>query len=214
MTAGGMSLDGSRWIELDQDLIAGQEEMLAERFKKLFMRKLRRLLESELFNVPEPEPTAQAGVEQDVHAWNPDGEDSPESEPKSPRLRYPVEQPNRQAVEVMLERLERKSWVCDIEATPEKYRNSGERRKSLGYVGKYVAGSAIGDGRLISERDGFITFLAYDYRTKQYITITLPREEFAVAYTRHILPHRLNRFRFAGLFRHPAARSDSLAAAS
>ena len=173
MTAGGLSLDGSRWIDLEQDVVAEQEAMLAGRFKKLFLRKLRRLLKTQLFDIEQA----------DAHAWNPDG-DIPADEPEPLRLWYPLEQPDRQAMEAMLEKLERKSWVCDIEATPEKYRDSGERRKSLGYVGKYVAGSAIGDGRLLSEQDGMLTFRAYCYRTQKQITITLPLLEFVAAYTR------------------------------
>ena len=50
MTAGGLSLDGSRWIDLEQDVVAEQEALLAGRFKKLFLRKLRRLLKTQLFD--------------------------------------------------------------------------------------------------------------------------------------------------------------------
>ncbi len=40
--------------------------------------------------------------------------------------------------------------VADIGVTPERFRERGERRNAMRYVGAYVAGSAIGDGRLVS----------------------------------------------------------------
>ena len=77
------------------------------------------------------------------------------------------------------------------------------------YVGAYVAGSAIGDGRLVSAQGDSVKFRAFDYRTDQYIELEMTKVEFVEAYARHILPTRLRRFRFAGLFR-PKGRTARL----
>ena len=77
------------------------------------------------------------------------------------------------------------------------------------YVGAYVAGSAIGDGRLVSAQGDSVKFRAFDYRTDQYIELEMTKVEFVEAYARHILPARLRRFRFAGLFR-PKGRTARL----
>jgi len=77
------------------------------------------------------------------------------------------------------------------------------------YVGAYVAGSAIWDGPLVSAQGDTVKFRAFDYRTDQYIELEMTKVEFVGAYARHILPARLRRFRFAGLFR-PTGRTARL----
>ena len=109
----------------------------------------------------------------------------------------------------MLSIIEAKKWVADIGVTPERFRERGERRNAMRYVGAYVAGSAIGDGRLVSEHGDKVKFRAFDYRTHQYIELEMTKVEFVEAYARHILPARLRRFRFAGLFR-PKCRAARL----
>jgi hypothetical protein len=99
--------------------------------------------------------------------------------------------------------------VADIGVTPERFRERGERRNAMRYVGAYVAGSAIGDGRLVSAQGDSVKFRAFDYRTDQYIELEMTKVEFVEAYARHILPARLRRFRFAGLFR-PKGRAERL----
>jgi hypothetical protein len=54
-----------------------------------------------------------------------------------------------------------------------------------------------------------VKFRAFDYRTDQYIELEMTKVEFVEAYARHILPARLRRFRFAGLFR-PKGRTARL----
>ncbi|MBL8870011.1 MAG: transposase [Planctomycetaceae bacterium] len=91
--------------------------------------------------------------------------------------------------------------MADIGVTPERFRERGERCNAMRYVEAYVAGSAIGDGRLVSAQGDTVKFRAFDYRTDQYIELEMTKVEFVEAYARHILPARLRRFRFAGLFR-------------
>jgi hypothetical protein len=105
-----------------------------------------------------------------------------------------------EAIKRMLAVIEGKDWVADVGATPKKYRDSGQRRMSLGYVGKYVAGTAIGDGRIISDEGGIVTFRAFDYRTGESIEISMEGPRFVEAFARHILPLRMHRCRFAGIF--------------
>lgn len=68
--------------------------------------------------------------------------------------------------------------VC---ATPQKYRDSGDRRTSVGYVGKYVAGTAIGDGRIIADEDCMITFKAFDYPRSLFDISSLVVADYAVS---------------------------------
>ena len=112
-------------------------------------------------------------------------------------------------IRTILTIIEAKKWVADIGVTPERFRERGERRNAMRYVGAYVAGSAIGDGRLVSAQGDSVKFRAFDYRTDQYIELEMTTVEFVEAYARHILPARLRRFRFAGLFR-PKGRTARL----
>ena len=80
---------------------------------------------------------------------------------------------------------------------------------SLGYVGKYVAGTAIGDGRIIADEGGQITFRAFDYRTGKSIELTKSDRDFVDAYSRHFLPPRMHRYRMAGIFAPPGRSASS-----
>ncbi len=61
----------------------------------------------------------------------------------------------------------------------------------------------------MSAQGDSVKFRAFDYRTDQYIELEMTKVEFVEAYARHILPARLRRFRFAGLFR-PTGRTARL----
>jgi len=61
----------------------------------------------------------------------------------------------------------------------------------------------------VSAQGDTVKFRAFDYRTDQYIELEMTKVEFVEAYARHILPARLRRFRFAGLFR-PKCRAERL----
>jgi hypothetical protein len=193
LTAGGLSADGTKWLKFDQDRVAADNVTLAARFKKLYLRRLKKMLRERLFS-----EITQTEVLEDFSYQS-----------KGP-LRYPLQQPDQASIEAMLSIIEAKKWVADIGVTPERFRERGERRNAMRYVGAYVAGSAIGDGRLVSEHGDKVKFRAFDYRTDQYIELEMTKVEFVEAYARHILPARLRRFRFAGLFR-PKGRTARLA---
>jgi len=126
------------------------------------------------------------------------------------KLDMPPSLASEESLKQMLSTIDRKDWIANVGATPQKYRESGDRRMSLGYVGKYVAGTAIGDGRIIEDKNGKITFRAFDYRTRESIELTMGEREFVDAFSQHILPLRLRRFRMAGIFA-PQGRSERLA---
>jgi len=126
------------------------------------------------------------------------------------KLDMPPSLASEESLKQMLSTIERKEWIANVGATPQKYRESGDRRMSLGYVGKYVAGTAIGDGRIIEDKNGKITFRAFDYRTRESIELTMGEREFVDAFSQHILPLRLRRFRMAGIFA-PQGRDARLA---
>lgn len=105
-----------------------------------------------------------------------------------------------QTLERMMGRLYEQSWVAHVGATPKKYRDQGDRQRALAYIGKYIAGTAIGDGRIIAITDQEVTFKAFDYRTGKSLVITFTHEQFVDAFADHILPRRMRRFRMAGLF--------------
>jgi hypothetical protein len=192
MTAGGLSADGTQWVKFDQDQVAADNVALAERFKKLYLRRLKKMLRERLFSDDRGEDVIED------YSYQSKG-----------RLRYPLQQPDQASLEAILSILEAKKWVADIGVTPERFRERGERRNAMRYVGAYVAGSAIGDGRLVSAHGDTVKFRAFDYRSDQYIELEMTKVEFVEAYARHILPARLRRFRFAGLFR-PKGRAERL----
>jgi hypothetical protein len=192
MTAGGLSADGTQWVKFDQDQVAADNVALAERFKKIYLRRLKKMLRERLFS-----EITQTEVIEDFSYQS-----------KGP-LRYPLQQPDQASIEAMLSIIKAKKWVADIGVTPERFRERGERRNAMRYVGAYVAGSAIGDGRLVSAQGDTVKFRAFDYRTDQYIELEMTKVDFVEAYARHILPARLRRFRFAGLFR-PKGRTARL----
>lgn len=177
MTAGGLLIktDGEpqRWIEIDQDEMEASAGEIARRFKKKYLRGVRKAL-------------------------------------RSGSLRLPASLADSAELDSLMETLQRKEWVADVGATPEEYRRRGERRMSLGYLGKYVAGTAIGDGRIESIDDQYVTFRAHDYRTGKTEVLTFTHWEFLDAYCDHCLPHRLCRYRTAGIFA-TAVRDNCLA---
>lgn len=116
------------------------------------------------------------------------------------RLQLPRSLPDQASVEKLLATLEKKTWVADIGATPAKYRNSGDRQRTFGYLAKYIAGTAIGDGRILSDENGWVSFEFYDYVTDTYSIKKILGVEFHILFRQHILPSRLPRCRMSGLF--------------
>ena len=126
------------------------------------------------------------------------------------KLVMPESLPDDQAVQEMLRIIEGKDWITHVGATQQSQRDAGQQRMSLSYVGRYVAGTAIGDGRIMSMEDDRVTFAAFDYRTRQTDELAMSDSQFVTAFSDHILPLRLRRFRMSGIFA-PQGRGPRLA---
>ena len=72
------------------------------------------------------------------------------------------------------------------------------------YLARYAYRIAFHNSRILSYQDGRVTFRYKDYREKgrkgyQRRVLTLPVDEFARCFLRHVLPHRFMRIRYYGL---------------
>ncbi len=76
------------------------------------------------------------------------------------------------------------------------------------YLGKYTHRVAISNHRIISEKDGKVTFWYKDYRTGQLNKqMTLQADEFIKRFLRHVLPGGFYKIRYFGLLAQCNARS-------
>jgi hypothetical protein len=184
MTAGGLSHDGNTWLPIDQDEFETRTIELAARFKKCFLKHLRFLLGQGRLKLPRRlcGKSCSCSCSCSCEAC-------------------------KVAVANLLATIEKKTWVADIGATPLKYRNSRDRQRTIGYLAKYVAGTAIGDGRILSDQDGWVTFGFYDYVTESYGVEKIRGIDFHILFRQHILPARMPRCIMSGLFA-PSRRRD------
>ena len=76
----------------------------------------------------------------------------------------------------------------------------GGAHKVLDYLGRYTHRIAISNHRLVSMRDGTVSFRWRDYKHgKQERIMTLKAEEFIRRFLLHVLPHRYMRMRSFGI---------------
>jgi hypothetical protein len=72
------------------------------------------------------------------------------------------------------------------------------------YLGHYLQRAGLSNGRLVSSKDGNVTFLCKDRKKKYSTTGFYPREmpinDFIDLYAMHILPRNFHRVRFVGLW--------------
>lgn len=95
-------------------------------------------------------------------------------------------------------RVWRKDWGVDI-------RPFGTGERAVKYLAAYVCRTAIGDSRIVACDDHSVTFRYKDRSDHDRVkTETIPGEEFAARYLRHVLPRGLRSTRYYG-FCHPAA---------
>ena len=76
----------------------------------------------------------------------------------------------------------------------------GRGDKALKYLAQYVFRIAISSGRIISLKNGVVTFKYQDSDTKQWKIISLKAEEFIRRYLQHVLPSGFVKVRYYGLF--------------
>ncbi len=117
---------------------------------------------------------------------------------KRGELRMPASLSGHGTLSDMLEKVEAIDWVADVQGPGKDHRDGAQL---VGYLAAYVTGSAIGNGRLISDSGGMITFNVRDYRSGTRMTETLYETEFVKRMSYHVLPRGMQRTRYAGLFR-------------
>jgi hypothetical protein len=79
--------------------------------------------------------------------------------------------------------------------------------KALNYSGRYVYRIAISNYRIISDRNGNITFRYTDSKTHRKKTMTLNAIEFMRRFLQHVLPRGFHKVRYYGLW-HPSNRKE------
>jgi hypothetical protein len=85
----------------------------------------------------------------------------------------------------------RQKWVVDVQPV-----GSGE--SALKYLAAYVYRTALGNGRILSDQDGKITFKYKDSADRRWRNLTLPALEFLRRFLQHILPKGFQRIRYYG----------------
>ena len=99
-------------------------------------------------------------------------------------------------------RLWAKNWVVDIEDPIDRPENV------LEYVGRYTHRVAISNDRLISLKDGKVTFAYKNRETKKMQTMTLEAVEFIRRFLLHVLPKRFMRIRHYGFLANRCKREN------
>ena len=92
----------------------------------------------------------------------------------------------------------KKPWVVHAQ-------HAGRGEKVLDYLGRYVFRIAITNSRLESIDNGQVRFHFRDNRTQQIRHVLLPAEEFIGRFLQHVLPRRLVKVRYYGIWS-PACR--------
>jgi hypothetical protein len=85
-----------------------------------------------------------------------------------------------------------KEWVVDLEPV-----GSGEA--AFKYLAPYIFRVAISNNRILSLKDGWVTFQYKDSATDQIKTSRVPAEEFIRRFLQHVLPNRFTKVRYYGL---------------
>ena len=105
------------------------------------------------------------------------------------------------AFEAWLAPLARKGWIVNVQPPPE---HCAGPEAALKYLASYVAGSAIGNKRIVRDDGRRVTFRVKDYRHGgRQITERLAGTEFVRRFLLHILPERFRRTRYYGLMGGP-----------
>jgi hypothetical protein len=90
-----------------------------------------------------------------------------------------------------------KNWVVHCKPV-------GDGKTALKYLTPYIYRAALSNRRLISMKDGKVTF-RYKPRKKPWRTMTLPAMKFMRRFLQHVLPKGFQKVRYFG-FLHPSAK--------
>jgi hypothetical protein len=92
----------------------------------------------------------------------------------------------------------RKPWCVDIEPV-------GCGKEALKYLTPYIFRVAISNRNILTVDDKTVTFKYRDAKTKRYVPVTLPAEQFIHRFLQHVLPKGFQKVRTYGLY-HPKQR--------
>lgn len=224
ITAGGLSLDGTRWITVDPNHPKMQPEFLAALFRKMFITRVGHRLRRDKLIWPTRSllPAADCHQALGLHSFEQllwlCGPESPNStvatknefessqagQPATPSKKLAMRRKRDLTAQERVFLKERKvqKWIVHCQVTPPGY--VGPKR-AISYLARYVAGVAISDQRLVRDADGFIVISYKDYKNrkqtgKKYGELCLSIAEFMLRFMLHILPRQMARVRHAGLF--------------
>lgn len=201
ITAGGLSLDGKRWIDLSRDHPAMRDAALAATFKRTFVRRLRHWFRRNELLWPGEAEVAQPDEKQEEVEQLEGEDDVQESEPTAmakPSRSRPCVRELTDNERQLLAKIEAKNWMVQCQWPPDKHQGPTAIVK---YLAGYVRGTAIGNRRLLDNDGQHVTFRYKDYRDNAKVkTLSLPGPEFVQRFCLHILPRGLQRVRYAGLF--------------
>jgi len=180
--AGGLSLDGSRWVVCPRirsgkhrgKLCLVDNRMLSEVFREKFLKGLDRL--------------RRRGELKLEGSWSELREDG--------------------AWEQFMKPLREQDWAVYLQPPPTEEASAEELVK---YLARYVSGGPIGDSRMISDEEGTVTFWARDKsKTGRRVPVRMSGVEFVRRWSLHILPKGFHRVRYYGGL-HPSKRAAYLA---
>lgn len=98
----------------------------------------------------------------------------------------------------------RQRWVVDI-------RPVGSGHAAFRYLAPYIFRVALCNNRLVSQKNGLVTFRYQDSKTGNSVPLALPALDFMHQFLQHVLPLRFRKVRYYGLF--SPQRKNLLAAA-
>lgn len=219
LTGGGLSLDKDpakqRWIEFPRDHPALHADALSLVFQRCFLRRLKSAMRRNQLLWPEtllagevlPLPNTNAADNEPNDSEMADEAIADES-PKPKRKKRALRELTADEQD-LLDVLRGKHWVVNSDpsdpAGPEGITNAdGSPRKGAAgivkYLASYVAGTAIGNGRLLSDNGRYVSYLFTNYRTGLIETQTCTGGEFVERLGLHIMPRGMQRIRYKGLF--------------
>jgi hypothetical protein len=197
MTAGGLSSDKTKWINISQSHPAMQNDALADQFRTRFLRRLKSLVRSNQLIWPTADllPTNHEALgldsfEQMVEFVDPAFTKTPLSPGKSRRVLTTTEK-------ALFDKLGSKQWIANCQPTPPEY--DGPERV-INYLSNYVQGNVISDARIIAYDGEYVTIRYKDYKAGDVKTFKLERGEFVRRFAMHIQPRGSKRLRYAGIF--------------
>ncbi len=197
MTAGGLSSDKTKWINIDASHPAMQNDALADQFRTRYLRRLKSLVRSNQLIWPTADllPTNHEALglesfDQMVEFVDPALTKTPLSPGKSRRVLTTTEK-------ALFDKLGSRQWIANCQPTPPQY--DGPER-IINYLSSYVQGIVISDARIIGYDGQYVNIRYKDYKAGDVKTFKLERGEFVRRFAMHIQPRGSKRLRYSGIF--------------